>query len=155
MAVQAAERGVRLLRTLDPAGHVRIHTDDRHLVWRTDRVRPAAITGGQCFPNLEKLREDVLDGAAITFTVERAALLAAVFDAHVHLDPDPRAALGDLATMGVTTALGMFTGAGTRARAPCRGAPMNLPGARGAQTRFSQASTKLSTSEVNIDDAST
>ena len=74
------------------------------MVWRTDRVRLAATTGGQRFPNLEKLREDVLDGAAITFTVERAA----VFDAQVHLDPDPRAALGDLATMGVTTALDML-----------------------------------------------
>jgi hypothetical protein len=51
--------------------------------------------------------------------------------------PTPRAALGDLATMGVTTALDMFTGAGTRARAPCRGAPMNLPGG-GALRRASR-----------------
>ncbi|MER7284054.1 hypothetical protein ABT369_57565 [Dactylosporangium sp. NPDC000244] len=132
-------------RTLDPAGHVRIHADDRHLVWRTDRVRPAAATGGQCFPKLEKLREDVLDGAAITFIVERAALLAAVFDAHVHLDltRGPR-----WATSPPWASRPRWTCAVPR----CTHEP---PGARGAQTRFSQASTKLSTSEVNIDDAST
>jgi hypothetical protein len=80
--VDAAGRAVRLLRTLDPAGHVRIHADDRQLVWRTDQVRLAATTGGRFFPNLETLREDVLNGAAITFTVERAELLAAVSTAH-------------------------------------------------------------------------
>ena len=43
-------------------------------------------------------------------------LLPGLFDAHVHLDPDPRTALRHLAMMGVTTALDMFTGGGTLAR---------------------------------------
>ncbi len=43
-------------------------------------------------------------------------LLPGLFDAHVHLDPDPQTALRDLVTMGVTTALDMFTGGGSLAR---------------------------------------
>ena len=43
-------------------------------------------------------------------------LLPGLFDAHVHLDPEPRTALRHLATMGVTTALDMFTGGATLAR---------------------------------------
>ncbi len=82
MPADAAERAVRLLHTLDPAGRVRVHTDDRNLMWRTDRVRLAAATGGPAFPNLEKIREDLLDDATITITVPRADLLAAVRTAH-------------------------------------------------------------------------
>jgi len=82
MPARAGERAVRLLRTLDPAGQVRVHTLDTRVVWRTDRVRLAATAGGRCFPNLEKIREDVLDDATSTFTVNRGALLDAVSTAH-------------------------------------------------------------------------
>ena len=43
-------------------------------------------------------------------------LLPGLFDAHVHLDPDPPTALRHLVTMGVTTALDMFTGGATLTR---------------------------------------
>lgn len=79
---EAAVRAVRLLRTLDPTGQVRIHADDRLVAWCTDRVRVSAVTGGAAFPDLEKLREDVLDDATAWFTVERTALLALLDTAH-------------------------------------------------------------------------
>jgi hypothetical protein len=79
---EAARRAVRLLHALDPAGHVRVHTDDSHVVWRTNRVRLAAKTGGRAFPNLEKIREDVLDDATSTFNVTRVELVAALNTAH-------------------------------------------------------------------------
>ncbi len=82
MPAGAAERAVRLLHTLDPTGRVRVHADDTHLVWRTDRVRLATATGGRAFPNLEKIREDALDNATVTITVARADLLAAVRTAY-------------------------------------------------------------------------
>ncbi|HET8659181.1 MAG TPA: hypothetical protein VFM55_09305 [Micromonosporaceae bacterium] len=82
MPADAARRAVRLLHTLDPAGQVRVHTDDSHVVWRTDRVRLAAKNGGRTFPNLEKIREDVLDDATSTFSVNRIALVAALNTAH-------------------------------------------------------------------------
>ena len=73
---EAAVRAVRLLRTLDPTGQVRIHADDRLVTWCSDRVHVSAVSGGAEFPDLEKLREDVLDDATARFTVERTALLA-------------------------------------------------------------------------------
>ncbi len=82
MPANAARRAVRLLHTLDPNGQVRVHTDDSHVAWRTDRVRLAAKTGGGSFPNLEKIREDVLDDATSTFSVNRIALVAALNTAH-------------------------------------------------------------------------
>ncbi len=82
MPADAARRAVRLLHTLDPAGQVRVHTDDSHVVWRTDRIRLTAKTGGRAFPNLGKIREDVLDDATSTFSVNRTALVAAVRTAH-------------------------------------------------------------------------
>ncbi len=88
---EAAERAVRLLHTLDPTGQVRVHADDTHVVWRTDRLRLAATTGGRFFPNLEKIGEDALDDATITITVDRADLLAALSTAH-HLAATTRQA---------------------------------------------------------------
>ena len=82
MPADAARRAVRLLHTLDPAGQVGVHADDSHVVWRTDRVRLAAKNGGRAFPNLEKIREDVLDDATSTFSVNRIALVAALNTAH-------------------------------------------------------------------------
>ena len=97
MPTPAAGRAVRLLHTLDPAGQVRVHTDDAHVIWRTDRVQMAANIGGRLFPNLEKIREDVLGDATITVTVNRSDLLGALSTAHsltaatryprVHLEP--------------------------------------------------------------------
>jgi hypothetical protein len=78
MPADAAKRALRLLRTLNPAGQVRVHADDTHVVWRTDRLQLSATTGVRFFPNLEKIREDMLDQATIAFTVHRAGLLAAV-----------------------------------------------------------------------------
>jgi imidazolonepropionase-like amidohydrolase len=43
-------------------------------------------------------------------------LLPGLFDAHVHLEPDPERALRHLAELGVTTALDMFCGAGSLVR---------------------------------------
>jgi imidazolonepropionase-like amidohydrolase len=43
-------------------------------------------------------------------------LLPGLFDAHVHLAPDPEAALRELAESGVTTALDMFSGGAPLAR---------------------------------------
>ncbi len=75
----ATGRAVRLLRTLDPHGHLHVHANDTHVYWRTDRVGLAATTsGGGAFPNLEKVREDVLADATSSVTVGRADLLAAV-----------------------------------------------------------------------------
>ncbi|MDT5024174.1 MAG: hypothetical protein QOE61_600 [Micromonosporaceae bacterium] len=82
MPADAARRAVRLLHTLDPAGQVRVHADDTHVVWRTDRIRLAAKNGGRAFPNLEKIREDVLDDATNTFSVNRIELVAALNTAH-------------------------------------------------------------------------
>jgi len=82
MPAEAARRAVRLLHTLDPAGQVRVYADDSHVVWCTDRVRLAAKTGGRAFPNLEKIREDVLDDATSTFSVNRMELVAALTTAH-------------------------------------------------------------------------
>ena len=80
---EAAARAVRLLRTLDPAGHIRIDADDRLVSWRTDRIRLSATTGGGgVFPDLEKIREDVLDDATVRFTVDRTELLAVLDAAH-------------------------------------------------------------------------
>ena len=73
----ATGRAVRLLHTLDPHGHLHVHADDTHVYWRTDRVRLAATTSGGAFPDLEKVREDVLADATSSFTVGRADLLAA------------------------------------------------------------------------------
>ena len=63
-------------------------------------------------------------------------LLPGLFDAHVHLDPEPRSALRDLVTMGVTTALDMFTGGDTlaRVRELRRADPPDLADARAAGT---------------------
>jgi hypothetical protein len=78
MPAEAAQRAVRLLNAIDPSGQIRVHADEQHVLWRTDRVRLAANTGGSAFPNLEKVREDLLDDATVTFTVNRAELLAAL-----------------------------------------------------------------------------
>ena len=80
--VEAAVRAVRLLRTLDPTGQVRVRADDRAVTWCTDRVRLSAATSGGAFPDLEKLREDVLDDATTRFTVERTVLLTVLDTAH-------------------------------------------------------------------------
>ncbi|GAA0924510.1 hypothetical protein [Virgisporangium aurantiacum] len=80
--VEAAVRAVRLLRALDPTGHLRVRADDRLVTWRTDRVHVSARIGGGQFPDLEKLREDVLDDATTRFTVERTALLSVLDTAH-------------------------------------------------------------------------
>ena len=77
MQAAATRRAARLLHTLDPHGHLRVHADDHRVYWRTDRVRLAATTTGGWFPNLEKIREDVLDDTTSSFTVDRADLLAA------------------------------------------------------------------------------
>jgi hypothetical protein len=56
--------------------------DEGHVTWGTDQVRVCVTTGGGAFPDLEKIREDVLDDATARFTVERAALLAVLVAAH-------------------------------------------------------------------------
>jgi hypothetical protein len=91
----AAMRAVRLLRAVDPGAQVRIHTDDGHAYWRTDRVQVAATTRSGPYPNLEKAREHAATDTA-AFTVARDDLLAtidlirrlnAVRDTRVRLTP--------------------------------------------------------------------
>ncbi|MEU0797084.1 amidohydrolase family protein [Amycolatopsis sp. NPDC005961] len=63
-------------------------------------------------------------------------LLPGLFDAHVHLAPDPPTALRHLVTMGVTTALDMFTGGAalTRIRELRQADPPDLADVRTAGT---------------------
>jgi DNA polymerase III sliding clamp (beta) subunit (PCNA family) len=99
----AAARAVRMLRAADPAGTVRIHTDDTHVLWRTDRVQVAAATAGRGpYPDLERARELAAADTAV-YTVARDALLATIDlvrrlsaprHARVWLTPYPHGVLG-------------------------------------------------------------
>jgi len=97
MPVAAAERAVRLLRTVDPDGQLHVHTDGVHLRWRTDRVQlcTTGFYGGRHFPDLEKTREEALQQASLALTVPRTGLLAALATAHQLTAPSrtPRAHL--------------------------------------------------------------
>jgi len=98
----AAARAARLLRAADPAGTVRIHTDDTHVLWRTDRVQVSAATAGRGpYPDLERARELAAADTAV-YTVARDALLATIDlvrrlsaprHARVRLTPYPRGVL--------------------------------------------------------------
>ena len=67
-------------------------------------VTPADPHSGTAIPGVGSAT--VIDGRGRT-------LLPGLFDAHVHLEPDPERALRRLLESGVTTALDMFCGAGS------------------------------------------
>ncbi len=72
----ATGRALRLLHTLDPHAQLRVHADDTRVYWRTDRIRVSAISTSGAYPNVEKIREDILAGTTSTLTLDRAELLA-------------------------------------------------------------------------------
>jgi len=86
-------------------GRVRVFDGERVLPERDVVIQDGLVTRVAAPAN----RPADVDGRGRT-------LLPGLFDAHVHLDPDPPTALRHLATMGVTTALDMFTGGATLTR---------------------------------------
>lgn len=74
MPAEAAGRAVRLLRALDPTGHVCVYASDGLAVWRTQRVHLSVATESREYPNLEKIREDVLTSSSTRFTVDRVRM---------------------------------------------------------------------------------
>jgi len=80
-------------------GDVRVFDGERVLADRDVVVRDGVIT--EVGPAASGVAD--VDGRGHT-------LLPGLFDAHVHLDPHPEAALRQLLELGVTTALDMFSG---------------------------------------------
>jgi len=78
MPADAVGRAVRLLTGGDPTGQLTVHVDAEHIHWRTGRVRITARAQPGTYPDLEAAREQVLADADVTFTVDRAATLAAL-----------------------------------------------------------------------------
>jgi len=111
--VTAAAQAIGMLTGCDPAGQLAVYADPDRVLWQTSRVRISAPTRPGPYPNLEAIREQLLADATVSFTVDRAATLAAVQVAArlatatgglVGIDPHPGDGLAEVTVDGQAAA---------------------------------------------------